>query len=178
MRDGRRSETLLALDAGLRETGWAVLAPSSGKLVGATGVVRLSSSRRSGVDCRVKKLMLHLDEVAERWQPGTLVHSRPTGLRWPVPALQALEAALEDWALGRGLKLHSYTAQQVRAAVAGPSNATKEQLSYAVMRRTGLIGVNKSAPEWEALAVGHFHLEQAASDGGKQALNSDRSSRV
>ena len=61
----------------------------------------------------------------------------------------------------RGLPQFSYTAQEVRAAVAGHPNASRDQLGYAIMLLLGLIGQGRSTHEWEAIAVGHYHLTRA-----------------
>ena len=58
---------------------------------------------------------------------------------------------------------YSYTAQEVRSAITGHSNASKEHLAYAVMVGCGLIGQAKSTPEWEAIAVGRHHLLSSSS---------------
>ena len=63
--------------------------------------------------------------------------------------------------MDRGLPLHAYTAQEVRSAIAGQTNASQDQLAFAVMERLGLIGLSKTPHEWEALAVGDYHLGNA-----------------
>ena len=40
----------------------------------------------------------------------------------------------------------------------GHTNASRDQLAYSVMVALGLIGQGKTTHEWEALAVGHYHL--------------------
>ena len=79
-----------------------------------------------------------------------------------MPALDLLEAALADWSRRHRLCLYSYTAQEVRSAIAGHPNVSRDQLAYEVMVRLGLIGESKTTHEWEALAVGHYHLSRPA----------------
>ena len=157
---------LLALDAGIRESGWAVLGAGRAPV---TGVVR--TAQRRGLDARgrIDRLVESLDLLAEEWRPLEVVHCRPSGIRWRVPSLELLEASLFQWAGKRGLPLHGYTAQEVRAAMAGRPNVSKDRLGYAVMLRMGLIGQARTTHEWEALAVGWYHLSlrggQFAGDG-------------
>ena len=150
----------LALDAGVRESGWAVFGVESGPV---TGVVKTGPRRRLDAHGRVSLLLEHLDRVVERWHPQNVVLSLPSGIRWQMPALELLERSLAQWSEKRGVPLYSYTAQEVRAAIAGHPNATGDQLAYAVMLRLGLIGQSKTTHEWDALAVGHYHLLQSHS---------------
>ena len=92
-----------------------------------------------------------------------VAHSQPSGIHWPVPALELLDAALLEWSGRHRLRLHAYTAQEVRTAVAGHPNASREELAYAVMASLGLIGRAKTTHEWEAIAVGQFHLSRRGS---------------
>ena len=94
-----------------------------------------------------------------------MAQSRPSGIRWSVPAIELLENALVEWSQINGLPLHAYTAQEVRWAITGHPNASRDQLAYAVMVRLGLIGQAKTTHEWEAIAVGHYHLTRTSSQG-------------
>ena len=71
--------------------------------------------------------------------------------------LEQLDEALHTWADGLNIPLSDYTTREVRAAVAGQSNASRDAVSYAVMRRMGLIGQSRATAEWEAIAVGYYH---------------------
>ena len=77
-----------------------------------------------------------------------------------MPALDLLVSSLARWSSGRGLPQFSYTAQEVRTAIAGHPNASRDQLGYAIMLLLGLIGQGRSTHEWEAIAVGHYHLNR------------------
>ncbi len=149
--------TLLALDAGVRETGWAVF--HAGGIV-HTGIIKPSGSRELDAAVRVDHLVQSLDELVDRWKPGAAAYGQPSGMRWPVPSLEVLDNALFKWSSGHRLPLYTYSAQEVRAALTQNSNIPQDQLAFAIMRRMGLIGVRKSTHEWEALAVGYYHLCQ------------------
>jgi len=105
-----------------------------------------------------------LDELTEKWNPKLVALCQPSGINWPVPALDLLLTSLAEWSAGRDLPHFSYTVQEVRTAIAGDPNASRDQLGYATMLLLGLIGQGRSAHEWEAIAVGHYHLTR-----GKQA---------
>ncbi len=150
---------LFALDAGVRESGWAVF--QDGQTV-TTGVIGLGTKRRTGAEERVSRLMGSLDLLIEQWRPAAAAHSPPSGIRWPVPALDLLSDNLARWSQRHHLPVYAYTAQEVREAMTGHPNASRDQLAYAVMASLGLIGQGKTTHEWEALAVGHYHLTQEA----------------
>ena len=148
---------LLALDAGVRETGWATFVAQAPR---TTGVIGSNARQRMNAEARVTQLVVSLDGLVEEWRPAAVVHSLPSGIHWPVPALDLLHTALLQWSERHHLPMHLYTAQEVRETVAGHPNASREQLAYAVMERLGLIGLSKTTHEWEALAVGHYHLSR------------------
>ena len=175
--------TLLALDAGVRETGWAIFrthrpgaAPlnhtgdnagnAAGNAAGSdTGVIRLPRSRSLDAADRVAHLVKCLDGLVARWQPAAVAYGQPSGIRWPVPSLELLDTALVNWSAGHRLPLYTYSAQEVRAAIARHSHVPRDQLAYAVMSRLGLIGQSKTTHEWEALAIGYYHLCRWPADG-------------
>ena len=126
----------------------------------ATGVIGAKAKRRMDAEARIMQLVGCLDGLVQEWRPAAVVHSLPSGIHWRVPALDLLNNALLQWSERHHLPLHPYTAQEVREAVAGHPNASRDQLGYAVMERLGLIGQDKTTHEWEALAVGHYHLSR------------------
>ena len=174
--------TLLALDAGVRETGWAIFrthrpgaaplnhtggdAGDSARNAGTdTGVIRLPRSRSLDAADRVAHLVKCLDGLVARWQPAAVAYGQPSGIRWPVPSLELLDTALVNWSAGHRLPLYTYSAQEVRAAIARHSHVPRDQLAYAVMSRLGLIGQSKTTHEWEALAIGYYHLCRWPAEG-------------
>lgn len=150
---------LLALDAGVRETGWAVF--KDGGVI-ESGVTGLSTRRKLEPEVRVSHLIESLDGLAGQWNPQSVALCQPSGINWPVPALDLLISSLAAWPPERGLPQFSYTAQEVRTAIAGHPNASRDQLGYAIMLLLGLIGQSRSTHEWEAIAVGHYHHTRLA----------------
>ncbi len=140
-----RRQPLLALDAGVGETGWAMFFP--GYEV-TTGVIGIPGRRGMSVPARLRHLTEELDRLVEQWDPHAVVHSLPSGIHWPVPALQLLGNALQEWCQRCQLPLFAYSAQEVRTGLTGRSNASREELSYAVMLDLELIGQSKTTHEW------------------------------
>jgi Holliday junction resolvasome RuvABC endonuclease subunit len=164
---------LLALDTGVRETGWAVFKDGN---IEATGFIKVSSRHRIDAADRVKHLVKCLDDLVEQWDPATVACCQPTGIGWRVPALELLDSALADWSRRHWLGLYAYSAQEVRTAVAGHPNASRGDLGYAVMVRFGLIGHSKTTHEWEAIAVGDYHLSRWAT-GPENSCNTGKASK-
>lgn len=155
MTPGRHKATLLALDAGVRQTGWAIFC--AGQQL-TTGLIGISGRRGIRAPERLIHLLESLDSLVEEWHPAAVTHSRPSGIHWSVPALELLEAGLIEWSGRHNLPVYAYTTQEVRTAATGHPNTSKDELAYAVMAGLGLIGAEKSAHEWEAIAVGRYHL--------------------
>ena len=157
---------LLALDAGVRQTGWAIFC--SGRQV-TTGMIGIPGRRGIQAPARLTHLLDCLDRLVEEWRPASVAHSRPSGIHWSVPALELLETALLEWSWRHGLRIYAYTAQEVRTAATGHPNTSKDELAYAVMAGLGLIGAEKNAHEWEAIAVGRYHLARRRAKRNRSA---------
>ena len=69
---------LLALDAGVRESGWAVF--EDGRPV-TTGVIGPGTKRRTEAQVRISRLVESLDLLVEQWRPDEVTHSLPSGIR-------------------------------------------------------------------------------------------------
>jgi len=151
---------LLALDAGVRQTGWAVF--ESRRLL-RTGVI--ASPKRNGLKGRdrIISLMAQLDLLADDSHPEVVACCQPSGINWSVPSIRLLEESLLNWSETRKIRFFSYTTQEIRAAIAGFANASPDRLGYAIMVRLGLIGQRRSTHEWEAVAVGYYHLSRPTS---------------
>jgi Holliday junction resolvasome RuvABC endonuclease subunit len=128
---------LLALDAGVRQTGWAVF---ESKRLLRTGVI--ASPKRNGLKGRdrIASLMVELELLAEDSQPQAVACCQPSGINWSVPSIRLLEESLLYWSETRKIGFYSYTTQEIRAAIAGFANALPDRLGYAIMVRLGLIG--------------------------------------
>ncbi|PKB66463.1 MAG: hypothetical protein BZY81_07345 [SAR202 cluster bacterium Io17-Chloro-G4] len=167
MSRGKSKATLLALDAGVRQTGWAIFC--SGRQV-STGMIGIRARRGIDAPARLIHLMECLDLLVEEWHPAAVAHSRPSGIHWPVPALELLETAILECSQRCGLPVYAYTTQEVRTAATGHPNTSKDELAYAVMAGLGLIGLEKTAHEWEAIAVGRYHLTRQRTKRARGAV--------
>ena len=147
--------TLLALATGLRESGWAVF---QGPAVAASGVVGLKARRKMEPSHRIAHQLDALTAIADRWQAACAVRIKADGINWRLPGLEELDDALHTWADGLNIPLSDYATREVRATVAGQPNASRDAVSYAIMHRLGLIGQSRATAEWEAIAVGYYHL--------------------
>ena len=165
-----KANVLLALDAGLGETGWAIIHRQKGI---HSGLIQVPGRRRLDAASRISQLLQKLDQLAIEWRPDAVAHSRPSSSSWAGTGQELLESSLLRWCGDRRLPLHAYTAQEVRGSVTGHPNASRDQLAYAVMARLGLIGHAKSTHEWEAIAVGQYHLfkvrKTVTPDSGKES---------
>ena len=90
---------LLALDAGVRESGWAVFCPNAEL---DSGVIGLPGRRGMKAQERLSHLIQGLDELVARWSPQEVVYSQPSGIHWPVPALELLEPPCRTGQEGTG----------------------------------------------------------------------------
>ena len=148
---------LLALDAATHETGWAVF---SGWELLETGTIIPGREPGTPASVRIRQLLTALSELNTRYQPAGVAWSRPSGINWDVPALALLDFEMEQWAADAHLPMCAYSAAEVRYAATGHPRASQPDLAFAVMCALGLVGLQKSAHEWEAIAVGAYHLCQ------------------
>ena len=145
---------LLALSTGLRETGWAVF---QGPAVAASGVVGLKIRQKVEPSVRIAYQLDALSAVASRWRAASVARRKPSGVKRDAPGLEKLDVSLRDWAEGLGIPMFDYTSREVRSAIAGQHNASREAQCYAIMHKLGLVGQSRATAEWEAIAVGYHH---------------------
>ena len=117
---------------------------------------------RVGVAERIVAIEVELDRMIEKWQPQEVACGKPSLMQFPQQqeGVEMLTHALERWSQGYNISLHCYPLRDIRAAILGRANAAKGELAYAVMTRWGLLGEGKTAHEWNAVAVGDYHLGQ------------------
>ena len=150
--------SLLAISTGSRRTGWAVFADGHLK---DTGTISIPAVLRARAGERAVLLICTLDELAVRWDVGAVAYRRRSSVGPPSPGDAPLEAELSRWREFRGLAWYSYGTGEIRKALAGKPNASREALAYAVMENLGLIGDNRAPEEWEAAAIGVYHFLQS-----------------
>ena len=138
------------------------------KLKGTGVIVVHDRSRHVEVAARIKAIEEELDSMAETWNPHEVACGKPSlmHLAHQQAGVKMLVHALERWAEVRNLPLHSYTSREIRTAILGRCNAAREELVFAVMTRWDLLGKGKTTHEWNAIAVGDYHLGRHKMAGG------------
>lgn len=125
-----RNQTILAIDPGTRELGYAVIA---GRKLVDYGVVPL---RRIPKDQRLAVAKSRIAELVKTHRPGTLVVEKT--YRHPVPWLNDLHRitlAARRLARARRIGFFTYAPQAVRQTVAGNGKAKKPEAAVVVAHR-------------------------------------------
>ena len=132
------------------------------QLTGTGVIIGHSRPWRAELSARIKGIEGELDRLAETWQPYEVACGKPSIMHLPNQreGLELLSRAMEEWAQQHNLPLYCYPLREIRAVVLGRANAASEVLAYATMTRWGLLGEEKSTHEWNAIAVGDYHLAQ------------------
>ena len=146
--------------------------PIESWLLVETGIIIAHNRpKRVEVSERVQAIKAELTRMVGEWRPIEVVCGKPMALQLPYQqqGLEMLNVTLENWAAELGLSYHVYQIREVREAILGRANATKEELSYEVMNRWGLLGIGKSSHEWSAIAVGDYHLARRGSESALSA---------
>ena len=115
---------------------------------------------RVEIPARIKGIESALDSIVEAWWSEEVVRGQPSPRQLPhhQEGIEALSRALERWTRGHNLPLYSHSLHEIREAIIGRASGAKEELAYAVMTRWGLLGEGKTTHEWNAIAVGDYHL--------------------
>lgn len=150
---------VLGIDPGLSRCGYgAVRVDPSGRPVAvAAGVLR--TDKDLPLPRRLSTLHSDLGALLEELQPDAVAVEKvffQTNVRTAMSVGQAsgLALALAD---GRGCAVAEYTANEVKAVVAGYGAASKEQVQRMVQSQLGLAEVPKPADAADALALALTH---------------------
>lgn len=126
-----------------------------------TGVITVCvRPRQVKVEERVSTIAGELDTLVGAWQPREVACGTPSILQFPHLRVwvDTLTSKLKGWTQGHRLPLYCYSLREIRACLVGRANGAREELAYAVMTRWGLVGEGKTTHEWNAIAVGDYHL--------------------
>ena len=165
-------ETILALDPGLRELGYAVLV---GRRLAASGVLNLRDLPRSR---RLAAARNHVRQWATTHKPTAIVVERtyPHSLPW-LNDLHRLTRGVRRIALRRQAVFAAYAPQTVRKGLVGNGWAKKPEVALAVAHRFPQLRVHLTqdrrwkAAYWHnlydavALAIHHQRSQQPPSRG-------------
>lgn len=149
---------ILGIDPGSRHTGYGVVEVDDGAARALEhGVLHLNA--RDSHQLRLKHIYDRLTQITERTLPDECAIEMPVYGQNPQSMLKLgrAQAAAMLAVLSRGLPVTEYTPAEVKQAVTGNGNATKEQVRYMVRTLLDLgqdvLGLDAS----DALAVGLCH---------------------
>lgn len=168
----KNPETILAIDPGLRELGYAVL---TGRRLAASGVLDLQELPRRK---RLSAARDHVQRWANAYQPTAIVVEKtyPHSLPW-LDRLHVLTRAVRRIASTRHAKFAAYAPQTVRKSLVGNGWAKKPEVAVAVAHRFPQLRVHlvqnrrSKARYWQnmsdavALGLHHQRLQQPPSRG-------------
>ena len=149
---------ILGIDPGLRATGFGLIDPRGDAMrYVASGVIR---SGEGHLPERIGRLHQGIVELVREYRPTVAVCEIVFVNVNPKSTLmlgQARGAALGALVTS-GMKVHEYTALQIKQAVVGYGRATKEQVQEMVKRLLSLPGVpSTDAADALACAICHNH---------------------
>lgn len=150
---------VLGIDPGLTTTGYAIVAAGE---VAAAGVIRTSVDHP--VPERLLEIYRDVSALIVEYAPSVMAIEQVfvnRNLQTAMSVVRASGTAMLA-AAASGIPVVEYTPSQVKAAVAGYGNATKQQVQRMVTLRMGLAEAPKPADAADALAIALCHLQ---SDG-------------
>jgi crossover junction endodeoxyribonuclease RuvC len=163
------SSRVLAIDASLRCTGYAVLERADRRIASVTyGTIKnspalLPSSCLVAIHERVRELIEDHRPDCAAFEAVIFVQSMKTAIALGSARGAALLAAAQ-----RGLPIHEYAPRRVKQGVVGHGAAQKGQVAFMVRALLGLTET-PSPDAADALAIGLTHL-QAIESAGRGAV--------
>jgi crossover junction endodeoxyribonuclease RuvC len=158
---------VLAIDPALRNTGYAVLEKTGGRLIALTYGTIKNPTAALPSGCLVT-IYERVRELIEEYQPGgaafeaiIYVQSMKTAITLGTARGAALLAVAQ-----RGLPIHEYAPRRVKQGVVGHGGAQKAQVGFMVRALLGLTETPQ-ADAADALAIGltHFQTMESAARG-------------
>ncbi|MDQ4149922.1 MAG: crossover junction endodeoxyribonuclease RuvC [Actinomycetota bacterium] len=159
MRADRGPLRVMGIDPGLTRLGFGVIQEAGGRLE-LLDCGTLQTSAADDAPRRLLTLFDGLKGLTSRWQPEVVAMERlflKLNARTGVPAIQASGVALLA-AAHSGVPVREYAPAEVKMAVVGHGNATKNQIRYMVERILGAGRVPDSPDAADGLAVAITHL--------------------
>ena len=167
---------VLGVDPGSQCTGYGVIAcDGSGERMLHYGVLRLDRYDEHAL--RLKKIYDGIAAIAERYCPDECAIEMPVYGKNPQSMLKLgrAQSAAMIAVLNRDIPVTEYTPKEVKKAVTGQGNASKEQVRYMVR---ALLSI-RDAPDQEtmgadasdALAVGLCHIHRHAQGGTRKSAS-------
>jgi crossover junction endodeoxyribonuclease RuvC len=169
---------VLGVDPGVARCGMAVVA-REGRRTGVSwaGTVRTSSEAPEAD--RLAAVAAAVRDAIARFEPAAVAIERVAWNRNHVSALQVARATGVVMAVSAeaGLEVDEYSPSEVKSAVTGMGNATKEQIVRALVRVHHLRGIPEEPDAADAVAVALTHLVGAPLRGAARNGGSARNDR-
>jgi crossover junction endodeoxyribonuclease RuvC len=153
---------VLGIDPGTANTGYGLVAGSCARLSAvAHGVIETRAG--TPLELRLAEIHARIGELLDTHRPDALaIEELYFGANVQTAFAVGQARGVVLLAAGqRGLPTHSYTPQQVKAAVCGSGRAAKDQVGRMVARLLGLPGVPRPDHAADALAVAVCELNRA-----------------
>ena len=154
---------ILAIDPGLRTTGFGVLDAAGGQLAYvASGVIQTADAPQGSLPARLKLLYDGIGEICRRYAPDVaeivFVNVNPQATLLLGQARGACVTAL----VAQNLPVTEYTALQMKQTVAGHGRAAKAQVQEMVRRLLALPAApRQDAADALGLAITHAHASHS-----------------
>lgn len=153
---------VLGIDPGLSRCGYGIVAARTGgpQLV-ACGVLRTPPS--SPVPHRLAELQADVRALLREHQPAVLAIERvlfQVNVRTAIPTAQAAGVAMTEGIVA-GCEVVEYSPNQVKQAVAGVGQATKDQMERMVQTLLGIQQPLRPVDAADAVAIALCHLAHA-----------------
>jgi crossover junction endodeoxyribonuclease RuvC len=151
---------VLGIDPGLTRCGYAVVdarGPAAAHGV-ALGVIRTPAGDE--LPHRLARLRTEIEALLDEYRPGAVAVEQvffQVNVRTAMSVGQASGIVLAA-AAAAGCEVVQYTPSQVKDAIAGWGNATKQQVQKMVQARLGLAAVPESPDAADAAALALCHL--------------------
>ena len=159
---------ILGIDPGSRLTGYGVISFEKGKeALVEYGVLRLD--QQASHELRLKQIYDRLSSVIDRSLPDFSAVEMPVYGRNPQSMLKLgrAQAACMLASMNRSIPVVQYTPKEIKKAVTGNGNASKEQVWYMVR---SILNIREKDPSYtldatDALAVAICHAHRNAAKG-------------
>lgn len=154
---------ILGIDPGLTRCGYAVLSSTSSGEPEALSLGVIRTSPDQDVADRLALLQVEIESLLDEFSPSSVAIERvffQVNVRTAMSVGQASGLVLAA-AARRGLPIEQYTPTQVKAAVTGDGNATKEQIQRMVQMRLRLSRPPTPADAADAAAIALCHAALA-----------------
>jgi crossover junction endodeoxyribonuclease RuvC len=169
---------ILAIDPGLRTTGYAIIGTSSqGLVIAEAGIIQTSKNADRGHDLarRLEVLYTGISELLDQWKPQVMaveqIFAHPSHPRASLMMAHA-RGVIFLAAAQRSIRPINYTPTRIKKTITGHGRANKTQVQSAIVREFHLSEVPKPHDVTDALAVGlcHYYL---ANMHGRFAISKD-----